>query len=156
MQSPGITRPQDLSRFDNRIAAILLAFVADYVQMFASRALKVFAAPRYHHSGDFTSCMGRRKLHQERRCMAGCKAFSLDINDDLETLLHRVKLQITNSGGRFEGDTHSGTFYGKVLLIGSFHGQYEIAGNQVIIRITQKPFTISCTAIESKIKDYFR
>jgi len=88
--------------------------------------------------------------------MAGCNSFSLDVNDDLETLLHRVRAQITNLGGRFDGDLQSGTFSGNLSIIGSFRGQYEIAGTKVIIKIVHKPFTISCLTIESRIKEFFR
>lgn len=88
--------------------------------------------------------------------MAGCGAFSLEVDDDLEMQLQNVRSAIESSGGRFNGDTQSGTFFGNVPLLGSFRGKYLIAGGRLTITIIDKPFLVSCRTAESKIRDYFK
>jgi len=82
------------------------------------------------------------------KSMASCYTFHLEVNGDLEARLEKLRSQITESGGQFDGDTQSGTFSGYVSAMGSFQGEYEIVGNTVAITITKKPFLISCPTIE--------
>lgn len=86
--------------------------------------------------------------------MAGCDSFILEVADDLESQIEKIRSQIENSGGRFLGDTRSGTFSGSVGMLGSFRGEYKIEENVAIVRITQKPFGVTCQSIQTRIKYY--
>jgi hypothetical protein len=88
--------------------------------------------------------------------MAGCRTFKVKVADDVTSVLNKVRSQIKSAGGKFDGDTLSGTFSGDVSVMGSFVGNYEVSGTTVTITITKKPFTIPCNSIESKIREYFR
>jgi hypothetical protein len=41
-------------------------------------------------------------------------------------------------------------------MMGGFEGQYQVNGETITITITEKPFLIPCTLIESKIREFFR
>jgi hypothetical protein len=88
--------------------------------------------------------------------MAGCDSFDVPVTSNLAGVLDRVRANITNSGGNFNGDTQSGQFSGEVPMMGGFEGQYQVNGETITITITEKPFLIPCTLIESKIREFFR
>lgn len=88
--------------------------------------------------------------------MAGCSAFRVQIDDDIKAVLNKVRSQIKSAGGKFDGDTESGTFSGDVSMMGSFRGEYEVDGDAVTITITKKPFTVPCHSIQLKIREYFK
>jgi hypothetical protein len=89
--------------------------------------------------------------------MAGCPPFTVTVSGDLGATLDRVKRQIVDAGGTFDGNTEAGSFSGSVALVGSFEGEYTASGSDVTITITKKPWNplASCDRIESKIRDYF-
>ena len=82
-------------------------------------------------------------------------SFTIKLTDEISSVLGRVRSEITGSGGRFEGNTEYGSFDGKSVL-GSIKGEYRcIAGNEIEITITHKPFIVPYGRIESEIKQYF-
>ena len=82
-------------------------------------------------------------------------SFTVKLTDEISSVLGRVRSEITGNGGRFEGDTEYGSFDGKSVL-GSIKGEYRcIAGNEIEITITDKPFIVPYGMIESEIKQYF-
>ena len=82
-------------------------------------------------------------------------SFTIKLTDEISSVLGRVRSEITVNGGRFEGDTEYGSFDGKSVL-GSIKGEYRcIAGNEIEITITHKPFIVPYGRIESEIKQYF-
>lgn len=87
--------------------------------------------------------------------MAGCHPFNVLVTTDLAAVLDRVRSQITGGGGQFDGDQQSGTFSGEVPVMGGFEGQYEVSGDQITITITEKPFLIPCSVIETRIREFF-
>jgi hypothetical protein len=88
--------------------------------------------------------------------MAGCKTFNITVSGDIAALLEKARSQTIEPGVSFEGDMRSGTFFGKSSIMGAVEGKYEISGYEVTIKITSKPFFVSCKVLESKIRDYFR
>jgi hypothetical protein len=88
--------------------------------------------------------------------MAGCKPFNITVSGDIAALLEKARSQTVEPGVSFEGDIRSGTFSGKISILGAVEGKYETNGNEVTIKITSKPFIVSCKVLESKIRDYFR
>jgi hypothetical protein len=87
--------------------------------------------------------------------MAGCKPFNIAVSGDIAAMLERATSESIASKVNFEGDTRSGTFSGKSSFLGAVEGEYEINGDEVTIKITSKPFLISCKVLESKIREYF-
>ncbi|MDH4231724.1 MAG: hypothetical protein OEW04_06810 [Nitrospirota bacterium] len=82
-------------------------------------------------------------------------SFTITLTDEISSVLGRVRSEITGSGGRFEGNTEYGSFDGNSFL-GQIKGQYRcIAGNEIEITITDKPFIVPYGTIESEIKQYF-
>lgn len=82
--------------------------------------------------------------------------FRISIENELSSTLKEVEKTITEQGGEFKGDTHSGEFSGKTIL-GKVKGQYTYLADDDEIKITiiKKPFTVSKGKIESAIRQYF-
>ena len=82
-------------------------------------------------------------------------SFTITLTDEISSVLGRVRSEITGNGGRFEGNTEYGSFDGHSVL-GPIKGEYRcIAGNEIEITITHKPFIVPYGTIESEIKQYF-
>lgn len=82
-------------------------------------------------------------------------AFTVQLNDEVASVLKKVEEEITGSGGSFKGDSEKGIFDGKSLL-GPIQGEYcSVSGNEIKITITHKPFLVPYHVIESEIKKYF-
>ncbi|HET6516010.1 MAG TPA: hypothetical protein VFG09_12675 [Thermodesulfovibrionales bacterium] len=82
-------------------------------------------------------------------------SFTVELNEELSTVLKKVEAYITGNGGRFEGDTESGFFDGKSVL-GHIKGEYRsLAERQITITIIHRPFLVPYSKIESAIRKYF-
>lgn len=82
-------------------------------------------------------------------------AFTVQLNDEIASVLKKVEEEITDSGGSFKGDSEKGFFDGKSLL-GLIRGEYCcISESEIRIIITHKPFLVPYHVIESEIKKYF-
>ena len=82
-------------------------------------------------------------------------AFTIQLNDEIPSVLKKVEAEITGSGGCFKGDPEKGSFDGKCLL-GPIRGEYCcVSGNEMRITITHKPFLVPYHVIESEIRKYF-
>jgi len=78
--------------------------------------------------------------------------FSITMKD-LSADLDRIRKEIETTGGIFQGDSNKGTIAVKTPF-GKVAGTYNIKGCLVQIEITNKPFLVSRSMIESKIKAY--
>lgn len=81
--------------------------------------------------------------------------FSIPFSGDPETLIKRVQQEIEKARGAFNGDSMQGNFEVKTPL-GSIEGDYRIAGQEISIAITDKPFFISCERIEKELTGFMR
>ena len=72
-----------------------------------------------------------------------------DLNADID----RIRKEIETTGGIFQGDSNKGTIAVKTPF-GKIAGNYNIRGCLAQIEITDKPFLVSRSMIESKIKAY--
>jgi len=82
-------------------------------------------------------------------------SFTIKLDDELDSVLKRVESGIRGNGGRFQGDTESGSFAGKSVL-GFIKGSYRsLSGEEIRIIITDKPFLVPYRTIESEIRKYF-
>jgi hypothetical protein len=82
-------------------------------------------------------------------------SFTVQLNDDISSVLEKVESQITNIGGCFQGNAERGSFDGESLL-GLIKGEYcSLSDNEIRITIKHKPFLVPYSMIESEIKKYF-
>ena len=82
--------------------------------------------------------------------MSTCN-FSITFAHSPEGLVNKMQSAIEGQGGRFSGDQSAGTF--EVSILGTLSGSYMIAGQQLNIRIDSKPIFVSCSQIESFLKE---
>jgi hypothetical protein len=82
--------------------------------------------------------------------MADCN-FSIGIPGNASDIVTKIQSQIQNQGGSFNGNESGGSFNVKVLG-STIAGAYTIAGSQMNVEITDKPFFIGCGQIESFLK----
>jgi hypothetical protein len=76
--------------------------------------------------------------------------FSIPFSGDPESLMKRARQEIERAGGVFNGDFTQGNFEAKTPL-GSIHGSYQIAGQEIFLAIIKKPFLLSCKRIEQAL-----
>ena len=82
-------------------------------------------------------------------------SFVVKLHNVISSILEKVKAEIKDSGGRFEGNEKCGCFQGKSFL-GMIKGGYRsISDTEVEITIESKPFILPYRTIESKIKAHF-
>jgi len=77
--------------------------------------------------------------------------FSIPFKESTETMLSKAKNAVQSQGGNFNGDENSGEF--NVSVFGNkIAGNYTVNGQVLNINITDKPFMVPCTAIESFLR----
>ena len=76
--------------------------------------------------------------------------FNIPFSGELESLMRRARQEIERAGGAFNGDSTQGSFQAKTP-IGSIHGSYEVAGQQISLAITKKPILLSCKRIQKEL-----
>lgn len=77
--------------------------------------------------------------------------FSIPFSGDAESILAKARSAVQSQGGDFTGDTSSGDF--NVSVFGNkIVGNYAVSGQTLNINITDKPFMVPCSAIESFLK----
>lgn len=78
--------------------------------------------------------------------------FSLAFSGDAEGVLAKAKKAVEGQGGNFSGDAAGGNF--NVSVFGNkIAGDYTVSGQNLQINITDKPFIVPCSAIESFLKN---
>ena len=77
--------------------------------------------------------------------------FSIPVSGTPEDMLSKARKAVESQGGRFQGDSNSGSF--SVNVMGSIEGEYTVSNNQLMIRISNKPMFIPCATIESFLKN---
>jgi len=65
--------------------------------------------------------------------------------------LNKAKAAIESQNGNFSGDTTSGDF-DVTVFANTIKGSYTITGKNLHLTITDKPFLIPCSTIESFLK----
>jgi len=76
--------------------------------------------------------------------------FTITFQGSAADFVAGAKTKVEANNGTFDGDTSSGTF-DVPTPVGHISGDYTIDGQQITINIAQKPFIISCNAIENYI-----
>lgn len=79
--------------------------------------------------------------------MSAC-TFSIPFSKPADEILNKIRSAIQSQGGQFDGNTESGQFHVEVFG-NTIAGSYQSDGSTLNIVITDKPFMIPCSAIES-------
>ena len=78
--------------------------------------------------------------------------FSIPFSGNAEDVLAKAKKAVQGQGGNFSGDTSRGDF--DVSVFGNkIVGNYTVNGQTLDVNITDKPFMVPCSAIESFLKN---
>lgn len=79
--------------------------------------------------------------------MAACN-FSVPFTKSATDILDKAKQTIESQSGTFTGDENNGSF--DVSVFGNtVKGSYTVEGQNLVIEITEKPFLVPCSMIES-------
>lgn len=79
--------------------------------------------------------------------MSDCN-FTLPFNEPPIKAVEKAKTAIENQNGNFIGDEHAGNF--EVTIFGNtIKGHYNVTGQILNLVITEKPFFVPCSTIES-------
>ena len=79
--------------------------------------------------------------------MAACN-FSVPFTKSATDILDKAKQTIESQNGTFTGDESNGSF--DVSVFGNtVKGSYTVQGQNLVIEITEKPFLVPCSMIES-------
>ena len=79
--------------------------------------------------------------------------FSIPFQGSADQMVKKAEKAIDEAGGTFAGDASSGSFsVGSPL--GEIVGTYKVTGQAAGFAITKKPFIVSCSKIESKLREY--
>jgi hypothetical protein len=74
--------------------------------------------------------------------------FTIPFTGSAEIILQKARTTVESQGGNFTGDSNAGEF--SVSIFGNtIVGSYTVAGQDLSMVITEKPFMIPCSAIES-------
>ena len=80
--------------------------------------------------------------------------FSINYPKPKEQLVAQLKSAIlSQSNAHFEGDNTTGAFAFTAMGF-DIAGNYGINGDTIDVNITDKPFLLSCSKIESEIRKY--
>lgn len=83
--------------------------------------------------------------------MSTCN-FSIPFSKPAEEILSKAKATIESQNGIFTGNQNAGNF--DVSVLGNtVKGTYKVEGNNLQIEITEKPFLVPCSMIESFLKN---
>jgi len=79
--------------------------------------------------------------------MSDCN-FNIPFSETASHAISKAKSAIQSQNGIFNGDEHSGEF--EVTVFGNtVKGNYSVAGQNLNLIITHKPFFVPCGTIES-------
>lgn len=78
------------------------------------------------------------------------KTFTIEVKGDPKALVRKAENTARANGASLSGDEHSGRFSG-----GGVEGRYERSGTQLTITIESKPFLVSWSLVESRIRGFF-
>jgi hypothetical protein len=81
-------------------------------------------------------------------------SFTIKFNGDLNTLLPKVRDKIIGEGGSFKGDTTRGSFSGETPLGAVFLDYETVSDSAIRFTVTDKPFLVPNSTIESTVRGY--
>lgn len=78
-------------------------------------------------------------------------SFTIPFSGEPSVILEKAQSAIEKQGGRFSGDDKEGSFFVSVLS-NTVAGSYQVKGQDLALLITEKPFFVPCSTIESFLK----
>lgn len=76
-----------------------------------------------------------------------CK-FNFPFTEPAESAIGKARAAVESQNGIFDGDTNSGNF--EVTVFGNtIKGNYSVMDQTLLLEITDKPFFVPCSTIES-------
>jgi hypothetical protein len=85
-----------------------------------------------------------------------CEPFTVDVGSDAVAVFECLRRTAIEAGGSFTGDAQSGSFGGSVPILGNVRGRYRVEGRHAIITITDSPWLVPCSLLESQMRDVIR
>jgi len=82
--------------------------------------------------------------------MSTCN-FSIPFTGAADTIHEKAKSAVKMLNGDFEGDVSAGSF-AVTVMSNLIKGNYQVVGQTLHLRITEKPVLIPCSVIESLLK----
>ena len=82
--------------------------------------------------------------------MSACN-FSIPFSGEAETILGKAKAALESQNGNFTGDINSGNFE-VTIFANTISGNYTVVEQNLNLTITNKPFLVPCSTIESYLK----
>ncbi len=80
--------------------------------------------------------------------------FNVELQEETQVVIDRVKTLIAQHGGRLEGDENAGTFEA-MMPGGMLRGGYRIVGRVATIQIHDKPWLLPDSMIQQVLEEYF-
>lgn len=75
-------------------------------------------------------------------------SFNLTFSGPADAAVEKARSAVQSQNGVFEGDDRSGSF--EVTVFGNtIRGNYQVTGQTLDLKITDKPFFVPCSTIES-------
>jgi hypothetical protein len=70
-------------------------------------------------------------------------------------LIEKLKNVVESNEGTFNGDENQGNITVSTP-IGNVEATYQIAGDDININVSSKPFLVSCNTIEEKLREFLQ
>ena len=86
--------------------------------------------------------------------MSTCR-FQFDFRGSSEILLEQIRTRLAGAGGTLTGSTEQGSF-SLGTPVGQFRGTYRVEVSTIVLEVTDKPFFVSCGAIEAALAPYLK
>jgi hypothetical protein len=85
--------------------------------------------------------------------MADCVAFRIYVGDTIAAVMTVLIDEMRRRGLSVAGSAESGSFTISLPVGGSISGTYAVTGKSITVAVSQRPESISCGTIESKLQD---
>ncbi|MGH9337558.1 MAG: hypothetical protein ACRD21_27730 [Vicinamibacteria bacterium] len=89
-----------------------------------------------------------------REIVSHCK-FQFDFTGSAEALVEKIRSHVSRSGGQLMGSATEGS-YSLSTPLGAFRGTFSIAGQLIFLEVLDKPFFVTCGAIEARLANYVK
>ena len=76
------------------------------------------------------------------------------VSGNIDARLQQARAAAAEAGGKLEGNSEAGTFAGQTP-VGAIKGTYVVAGQNVTITISEKPYIVPVSVIENVLRGYF-
>jgi hypothetical protein len=86
--------------------------------------------------------------------MSQCR-FHFDFEGSGESLVEKIRARLAGAGGTLTGSAEEGAF-SLSTPVGQFRGTYRVEVRTIVLEVSDKPFFVSCGAIEATLSQYVK